>query len=155
MVKRGGEKIFTHCSLSQAPVWKMHGDISQEHNYLHGSQDWSNACKPPWHKHSGCTNSTTQLNTAELSGKKRRQARREVKRKDTYMLQQTQGKGMCECVPNNLWLCHLPNHHHNHHINVEHRPHCIHTHSAAENWDCKHPRALWFTCRAHNFHHSQ
>lgn len=81
------------------------------------------------------------------------QARIGLEKKDTHMLEQTQRKGMCEIVLNNL--CHCQLHHHHNHINVEHRPHHFHAHSAAENWDRKHPSALWFTCSTHNFHCSQ
>lgn len=34
-----GEKLFTHCSDSQALPMKNAWNISQEHNYLHGSED--------------------------------------------------------------------------------------------------------------------
>lgn len=34
-----GEKLFTHCSDSQALPMKNAWNISQEHNYLRGSED--------------------------------------------------------------------------------------------------------------------
>lgn len=82
------------------------------------------------------------------------QASRGIEKKDTHTFEQTQREGMRGCVPNNLCHCHL-RHHHDRHIHVERRPHRFHTHSAAENCDCEHPLALWFTCRAHHFHRSQ
>lgn len=45
--EKGGGKLFTHCSDSQALPMKNAWNISQEHNYLHGSEDWSGACNPP------------------------------------------------------------------------------------------------------------
>lgn len=45
--KGGGGGLFTHCSDSQALPMKNAWNISQKHNFLHGSEERSGACSPP------------------------------------------------------------------------------------------------------------
>lgn len=143
---REGKKLFTHCSHSLALVLKMHGTsvrstiicMAQRIEAMRATLLDTSTQDAPTVQHS--------LTQHSLLQKEDSRARRGLEKKDT----QTQRKGMCVCVANNLCHCHLhPNH--NNHINVEHRPHHCHTHSAAEHCDLKHPLAVWFTCRAHNF----
>lgn len=79
----GGKKNFYSLLTQSSSGMKNAWNISQEHNYLHGSEDWSSACNPPWHEHSGCSDSTIQLNTAQLSATGRQSDAEKAAMKDT------------------------------------------------------------------------
>lgn len=115
-----GKKLFLLVAHSVKPQYEKcmgHQSGTQLFAWLRGLKQCVQASLTPW-----CTNNTIQLNTAELRARIRQWSK--GGKKDTNMIQPTQGKSMCES--NYLCDCQL-HHHHNHRVNVQQRTHRFHT----------------------------
>lgn len=135
-----GKKLFTHCSHSQAPTWKMHGAsvrntiicMAQRVEAMHATLLDTSIQDAPTVQYSLTQHGWVQQEDSEAT-------RRLEKWTQTCFSKQRK-RACVKCGPSDLCQCH--NHHH-------HNPH-----SAAENCDREHV-AIWWTWIVHNFRHSK